>query len=216
MKRIVVVVSSITAAALLAITVLLFLTVKVVQAHQISNNNKNIASNLSQLKATPAIGQILTVQNQLNVLTQLHKAKPEVSRLPGYISQLTPTSITLGQVQAGFVGGTTPNTLILDGNAPNLAAVNQFVDTLKFATYTATSNGPSKPAFTSVILSSFNYSTSTGASFNITAVFDPTIFDSTYNVNLTVPSIVTTRSSLDQPNVALFQQQNQSNKTSGQ
>lgn len=208
-KRLVVVVSSIVAAGLLIITLLLFLSVRVVQARHVTSLNNQISSTTATLKNTPNLNQILTIQNQLSALTSLHDKKPVASRLSGYISQLTPATVTISQLEVDF----TKNTIQITGTADSLATINQYVDTLKFSTFTVGNSSTSQKAFPSVALTQFGYSTANGASYVILANFDPLIFSGTTNVKLNVPTLVTTRSELDQP-TNLFQPQPSTSSTS--
>lgn len=202
-KHLVVVVSSLTAVFFLAVMLLLFVSVKLIQAQHSKNLNNQITSATSKLKNTPDINQVLTIQNQLNVITSLHQGKPVVSRLPTYIAELTPASATISELSANY----STNTVIITGTADSLATVNQYIDTMKFSTYTATSGSTSIPAFSNVVLASFGYTSATGATYSISASFNPVIFSGESTATtLTVPNIVTTRSELDQPKI-LFQPQ---------
>jgi hypothetical protein len=90
--------------------------------------------------------------------------------------------------------------------------VNKYVDSLKFITFTTTDDDQESkpaPAFKDVVLSSFGLNTGSkdsnqAASYTITLSYDPTIFDITKNVQLTVPSVTTTRAQISQPS-DLFQ-----------
>jgi hypothetical protein len=144
------------------------------------------------------------VQNQLQVLTSLHNQKPAASRLFGYLKQLTPSDASISQFNIDY----TQHTVSITGNAKTLDVVNAFADTLKFTTYKRP-DGSSANAFSAVVLSQFSRNGS-GASYTITASFDPAIFDSANNGGLTVPSIISTRSVVEQP-TDLFQSGTQTN-----
>jgi Tfp pilus assembly protein PilN len=197
-QRLVVSVSTVLIAASLFVFVLLIGTVDVFQKKSLNDLNKDIGTYTNQLQNTPNLNKILTVQNQLQVLTSLHDQKPAASRLFGYLKQLTPSSASISQFNIDY----TQNTITITGNAKSLDDVNAFIDTLKFTTYNQ-SSGSSTNAFTAVVLSQFSRSTS-GATYTITATFDPAIFDSKNNVKLTVPNIISTRSVVEQP-TDLFQ-----------
>lgn len=204
MQRLVVSVSMLLIIASLFIFVLLIGTVDVFQKKSLSDLNHDISTYKSQLQNTPNLNKILTVQNQLQVLTSLHDQKPAATRLFGYLQQLTPADASISQFNIDY----TQNTVSITGDANSLDVVNAFTDTLKFTTYKK-SDGTSANAFSAVVLSQFSRNSS-GATYTITANFDPAIFDSANNVTLTVPNIISTRSIVEQP-TDLFQ-----SNTSGQ
>lgn len=191
-QRLVISISTLLIVASLFIFILLIGTVDVFQKKTLSDLNNNVTTYEHQLQNTPNLNRILTVQNQLQVLTDLHNNKPAASRLFGYLQQLTPSNVTISQFNIDY----TQNTVSITGNADSLDTVNSFTDTLKFTTYMK--NGASTNAFNSVVLSEFSRGTS-GATYTITANFDPNIFNSANNVTLTVPNIISTRSVLEQP-----------------
>jgi Tfp pilus assembly protein PilN len=166
------------------ILLLMLVTVDVVQKKSMHDLNSDIAKYSSQLKAAPDLNKMLTVQNQLNTLTDLHDKKVVTSRLFGYISQITPAQATISNLSVDF----TANTVTLTGEAPSIAVVNAYTDTLKATTYTTDTDGShATQAFSDVVLASFGRD-SKGATYNITFTFDPVIFSSGNNVKLSVPS----------------------------
>jgi len=197
-QRLVVSVSTVLIVASLVVFVLLIGTVDVFQKKNLNDLNRDISTYTSQLQNTPNLNKILTVQNQLQVLTSLHDQKPAATRLFGYLKQLTPSTASISQFDIDY----TQNTASITGNAKSLDDVNAFTDTLKFTTYNQ-SGGTATPAFSNVVLSQFSRNSS-GATYTITASFDPTIFNSKNNVTLTVPNIISTRSVVEQP-TDLFQ-----------
>jgi hypothetical protein len=196
----IVTISFIVGAASLGIFVLLFLFVDVGQKVRINQLNSQINNSSSQLNSNKNLNQILTVQNQLETIPTIEAEAPTTSRVFGYISQLMPANSTISSLDVDF----TANTVTMSGGADTLATVNTLVDTLKYATYNdTTTNVKNAPAFSGVVLSSFSYSnTATNgntAQYSIAFSFNPTLFKSTDNVTLTVPSETTTRSILNQP-----------------
>lgn len=186
-KRLVMTVSAIIALVAAGIAVILFLFVIGYQKNHISSQNSKITSEISSLKSTSNLSQMLTVQNQLNTIPKIDDAKPNVTQLPNYIGQLTPPKATISTFNLEF----TPNdTITFTGQADSLATVQQFVDNIKAATFTVGS-ASKQAAFTDVVLSNFGYSTIDGATYTITANFNPDIFSSTGTVNLNVPNTVT-------------------------
>jgi hypothetical protein len=192
-QRLTVTICMILIIASLAILVLLIGTVDVVQKKSLRDLDKDVSKYTTQLQNTPNLDKILTVQNQLQALTQLHDQKPAVTRLFTYLTQLTPTAAHISQLNVDF----TNDTISINGSADAANVVNTFADTLKFATYSV--SGSSKNAFSDVVISQYNRN-SAGATYTITASFDPAIFDGTNNVkSLTLNTQITTRSILEQP-----------------
>jgi Tfp pilus assembly protein PilN len=203
-RRMVLTLSILISAAAVVILVLM-LTVDIAQKKHLSDLTKDIKSESSTLEGEPQIGKILTVQNQLESLTNLHSSKPAASNLFTYMNEVTPASVAINSFDIDF----TQQTSTISGTADNLASVNTYVDTLKFTTYTSDSNSTAAPAFSNVVLSAFGLNTSTSAggqsaSYTITLSYDKNIFDITQNAKLSVPKETTTRSALAQP-TDLFQ-----------
>ncbi len=199
-KRLVLLVSVVVSVASLTVLAVLITTVFVVQKKSVGDLSKDIAVASEELQDTKDLTKMLTVQNQLKALPQLHEGKPVVNRLFGYITQSTPTAASISRLNADFA----LQTLTMSGSADTLETVNTFVDTLKFTTYhTERDKKTEKTAFSNVVLTAFARD-SKGASYTITFKFDPVIFSELDEVTLTVPKKVTTRSQTEQPS-ALFQ-----------
>lgn len=171
-----------------------------VQKKQLSDLNKSIQDNVAQLNGIDNLDQILTVQNQLTTLDSLHSAKPAMSRLYVFLPQITPTDVQVSNLDVDF----STSTMHIQGTARTVEAVNQYVDTIKFTTFTTQEDTENaKKAFSSVVLTKIGV-TAKGADYTIDFSFDPQIFDiNTQGVTLTVPKITTTRSQLTVPD-ALF------------
>ena len=200
-KQQVVSICIIVAGAALGILVLMFMGVQVWQKHVISQNKEDIKSQITELKKTPDLDKILTIQNQLNSLGELHDGKPVTSRLFTYLPQVTPNNLSISAINVDFAA----STVTMSGQADSIVTVNKFVDTLKFTTYTVASLDGSKPAFSSVVLSSFTIAQTAkngkNVTYSVTMKFDPVIFDSTKQVTLVVPKKITTRSETEKPSV---------------
>lgn len=198
MKRFAIMTSMMVAGATFAIFFLLFVVVSLVQTKQMSNLEKDIKEKSSELESFTDLNKVLTVQNQLRSLPDLHKKKPVSSRIIAYIQQVTPARASIADLKVNFVD----NTITISGAANSLSTVNKFADTLKFTTFKA---GDSEgKAFTAVVLTSFGRDEET-ASYDISVTFDPKIFDSANTVNLIVPKIITTRSETEKPSDKLFE-----------
>lgn len=205
-KRSVVLISVIAAGSALGLFVLLFLTVNVFQKQHISNLTNDIQSAKTELAKIEDLDKVLTIQNQLNSITGLHDQKPVVTRFYSFLPQLVPA--TAGSQFTNLISvevDLTESTVTFAGTADSLATVNKFVDTLKFTTFDTVSSEKSS-AFSNVVLSAFG--TGDGlATYEIDLKFDPLIFSGAEEVKLTVPQIISTRSSTEKPSESLFRQQ---------
>lgn len=198
-KRLVIGISLVVIAVSVATLLLLASITYGFQKKSLGDLNKDIATYNKQLKDTPDLDKVLTIQSQLNSLTKLHEDKPDVARIFPYLTQLTPAAASISQMNLDVE----TMTINLQGNAPSLDIANTYIDTLKFTTYQTlsddgTPDGPATKAFSNVVMSSFSRS-ATGAAYTITCLYDPIIFNNTSQVKLTVPKIISTRSLTEQP-----------------
>lgn len=199
-KHLVLFVSTVTVIASISILLLMASYVFGVQRKSIHDLTNDIQAASEELQNTPDLNKILTVQNQLNSLPDLHNNKPAANRIFGYINQATPSSASISRLEVNFEAGT----MGLTGSANSLETVNKFVDTLKFTNFTTGSNGDPRRAFSDVVLANFGRD-SEGANYTISLSFDQEIFSQQADVELSVPNIITTRSEVDQPGV-LFEE----------
>jgi hypothetical protein len=197
-QHVVVLISILASIIAVVIFVLSLSVVYGLQRKNLSDLNRDIQTNSSELQGTKDLSRILTIQNQLNTLPGLDSSSVISSRLYGYLNQVTPVNATIATLDVDF----TQNTMVIAGNADNLATINTYVDELKFATYTVQGQSGQEDAFSSVVLAAVNRDTS-GATYTIDLSFNPAIFSGTQSITLTVPNIVSTRSIVDQP-PALF------------
>lgn len=201
-KRLVIGISLLVAAASLAVVLILAGVVYVIQKKSINDLDSDITTYNKQLKDTPDLDKVLTIQNQLNSLPGLHDQKPVVSRLFGYLTQLTPSAASISQFDIDYA----QNLMTIAGSAKTLDVANTFIDTLKFTKFKqGTTVDQQKPAFSNVVLSQFNRNTS-GTTYTITLNYDPAIFDSADTATLVIPNIISSRSVTEQP-TDLFQTQ---------
>lgn len=198
-KRTLTLVASLVAGVSLSLLILLFVVVNVLQKQHINNLTADIKTDSETLQNTPDLNKILTIQNQLRSLPELHNAKPETSRLFGYLKQLVPNDVKISQLDVDYA----TSTMIFTGTAKDIEGINTFVDTLKFTTYRVGTE-EAKKAFPEVVLSSFSRNEGT-SNYQITVKYDPVIFDNTKEVDFIVPKTVTTRSQTEKP-AALFEQ----------
>jgi len=181
-KRLVLSIAVLASIVALVVFLILLFTVDIVQKKNMDDLTKDIGKYGKQLKGTPSLSKILTVQSQLDSLTQLHDDKPAASRTFAFMNQLTPTQAKVSKLDVDYVA----HTIVITGKADTLDTVNQYVDVLKFTNFkTDEKDSKSQPAFSAVVLSTFGRDIS-GANFSITMGFDQTIFDTAHNVTLSV------------------------------
>ena len=198
-KRLIVSSSVLIAAGAIVVTGILFSYVQVAQKGSINDLTEDINKELSSLQSIEDLDKILTIQNQLDKLPELHAQKPHASRLFSYLFQLTPEEIKIQEVDLNFES----SRLVLTGSTDSLATANKYVDTLKFATYSYVDEADVEVSgipFTGVLSDLTRNEES--ASYSIEMTFDPTIFDNTKEVTLTIPNKVTTRSELGKPSLS--------------
>jgi Tfp pilus assembly protein PilN len=215
-KRLVYTLSALATGTAIALFVISFLSVNVLQKKLLNDANADIKNYSQKLKSIPDLEKVLTVQNQLNSLPGLQQKKHVTSRLFTYLPELTPTNINIGKLTLD----TTANTISITGTADKVETINKFVDTLKFTAYTVGSDqSKSVKAFSNVILTKVDRNEKK-ASYTIDASFDPVLFDASSSVTLAVPHEITTRSVINTPSAdnPLFNGQTgkPANETGGQ
>lgn len=201
----------IISAASAAIFLIMLGTTSVIQKRQLINADKTIASNTAKLRSMNGLDRMITVQNQLSTLVDLHKNKYISSRIFSYLPEVTPTRVSLGHLAIDFKA----NTMQIDGTADSQKSVNTFIDTLKFTTYIVNPDDLAKSAFPSVVESGFSIG-SANVSYSLNVTFDPALFannilDSQGHAKaplLQVPKLTTTRSITNDPANSLFNGQN--------
>ncbi len=197
-KRLIMLIVSVVTAVSMTVMILLLIVVNGFQRSHLNNLSGDIERASTAIKETEDLDKILTIQSQLTSLPALHEQKPVASRLFGYISQITPVNTSIARLNISF----TDQTISITGAADTLGTVNKFVDTLKFTEFKL--GDTQDRAFFDVVLSSFGRDVR-GASYTINLKFKPAIFESSTEVELVVPNIITTRSQTEKPEEALFQ-----------
>lgn len=202
-RRLVIGISLIVAAASVAVVVILAGIVYGLQRQNLNDLNDDIKMYSGQLSDKPDLDKVLTVQNQLGSLAALHDQKPVASRLFNYLAQMTPVNAGISQIDVNF----TDKQMTITGAANGLDVANTYVDTLKFTKYQKTGEnaGPETKAFSNVVLSQFSRNDE-GANFTIALSYDEALFQSSADVKLIVPKIISTRSVTERP-TNLFREQ---------
>jgi len=190
-ERLVIVSSVLAGGVALAVLALLIVTVFGLQKKNLSDLNKDISSSSSQLQGVKDLSKILTVQNQIGVLTSLHDQKVVSSRLLDFLTQVTPASATLTKLTIDFQ----QNTMTIDGTTSDLTTIT---DTLKAATYQTGNSTTQVKAFSNVVLQSFTID-SKGTTYEVAFSFDPVIFSNATDVQIKVPQITSTRANVEKP-----------------
>lgn len=192
----------------LAILVLLFVSVNIVQKKQIGDADNDIENLTAELKQTPNIEQALTSQNQLKSLSALHSNKHISSRIFTYLPQIVPANVSITRLNLDF----STNILSIEGDTNSQPAFNRFIDTLRFTTHKLINEeGTGAKAFTKVDTISFSL-TDEGVRYGLSIAFDPKLFannildsDSKPQApQLIVPKLTTTHAYSDDPASLLF------------
>jgi hypothetical protein len=174
-------ISVIASAAALVIFVFLLMTVHVFQKKNMSDLTKDIATSSKELRQTPNLSKMLTVQSQLNSLTGLHDAKPTTSRLFSFMNQLTPTEASISQLKLDME----TKSVSISGEATTLDVVNRFVDSIKYTKYKTADSSDTKQAFSNVVLTTFDRDEKK-ATYTIDFAVDTDIFSNASDVTLLV------------------------------
>ncbi len=196
----------------IAILVILSLNVYAFQKQHIDNLSGDITDGINTLKNIDDLDKILTIQNQLNALPELHDLSPETSRVFDILSNIVPKDVVVGTVDLGFGIGelATEPLLTINGQGKDFKTINKFVDTLKNAEFDYKNSGFDKNelprAFESVVLDGIGRDDTTSnslkASYVVVATYNPEIFNNTSkDLKVTVPNITSSISSVERPSV---------------
>mgnify|MGYP001253910493 CR=1 FL=1 len=205
-RRIISFICFVVAGAFLFVFVMMFMFVRVNQTSQLKDLDDDISTNVEKLRETPDLDKILTIQNQLNSLPELHEQKIMASRFFDYVVKLNPANNKFTSVDMNLE----EKTITLEGEADTTATVNKLTDTLKFAKYQildeSASSSEEKPAFNSVVLQNFSINSATNntpsVTYELSFSYDDNIFKNTAivgnpinnSVSIIIPSIISTPS----------------------
>jgi len=222
-KRLIMLVTIGTTGFFVAIVFLLAVTVFIMQRRHMSNLSGDISSKIGQLREIQDLDKVLTVQNQLIAMPDLHTKKPVASRTFDYLGRITPSDIELDTFSITYNSSgetSSPDSssesefkteMSINGRAKNFKSVNRFVDTLKNAKYSIGRKQSGQTlekhdAFVGVVLESISKTEDNESNlktqFTVNLKFDPDMFS--YNnpvVNIYVPSIVSSVSEKERPRV---------------
>lgn len=199
-------IASITTMAAIGLVVLLAAWVYGGQTWQKADLTSKIDQNSQRLKSVPEVNEYLTVQNQLDHLSELHAAKNDFSRLMNYLPALNPAkphNVRLNNIELSATDG--DNRLHLQGEVADYTGLNTFRDTLTNAELKY--DDLSEPLFETVAVtsSSLERNRLTGGdlvAFKIELIYNPNAFlASINNPTVVVPNINTTQSLRNAPDV---------------
>lgn len=204
LKRLILLASALGVSVCAIILIVMFSVVLGIQPRTLTNLNDSINKTLNEIKSTEDLEKILTIQNQLTKIDSLHQAKPSVEKMFLYLTQTTPSNISIDSFDVDLV----TSKITVKGQAPSVAEMNKYVDTIKFTTVdygNEEDKSTDKRAFTQVVLVSYS-SNDKGTGFSLSFAFEPDIFKSDQTkLKLIVPKITTTRSGTESP-AALFKE----------
>jgi Tfp pilus assembly protein PilN len=201
-KRTVIALAGLVTIFCVVVLLLLMSAVYGLQRRHMSNLSEDIENTATEIKSINQIDRILTVQNQLVSVNDLHAQKPVLSRLFIFIETVTPSDVNLSGVEVNFDS----NRIELSGSAQSIATINRYVDTLKFTEYFSVElddddevveeSLPDEDedlplAFSNVVLESFGRS-GDEINYMITMEYDPAIFDSVEEIRIRVQDTITT------------------------
>ncbi|MGI9028066.1 MAG: hypothetical protein ACR2FM_04475 [Candidatus Saccharimonadales bacterium] len=219
--RLVVTISIVSSAISILLFAALFSFVRIAQVNHSKAVSRDIIKGVEQLrKDAPELDKILTVQNQLKSLPELHDNKAISSRLFDYLFQLTPDQATISDVELDLEA----NTILVKGNSDSFGTVNKYADTLKLTDYMrSTADKPEGKAFSNVVLQKFSVieqrsgvaANAAKVEYEILASFDPIIFSNIKGapedkppITLVIPNIISARSIAESPGSLFAPQQN--------
>lgn len=180
-KRLIISTATLLSIGSIVVVGILFSVVQFGQKTHINGLTEDIKIETAKIQSTEGLNELLTVQNQLTLLPDLHKNKMETSRLFDYVTFVSPIGVKVATLSFDAKSGI----IILLGTADEIATVNKFVDNIKAVTYKTqnTVGDPTGlPAFSKVStqLSGDNEE----ATFKIQLSFDPLIFANTLEVEM--------------------------------
>jgi Tfp pilus assembly protein PilN len=214
-KRLAIMAASLVGGIAVAILVILFVSVQMIQKKYSEDLAADIKKQSQTLKSKTELNKILTIQNQLNNLHALHDQKPVTTQLFDYLKQFTPEKVNIGTANVDFA----TQTIVLTGSADLISTINKFVDTLKFTNYSVTYkqdevkglcafleisyNDQTREqvctAFSEVVLTDFGRDEKE-AGYKVTFKYDPAIFSNARKPTLVIPpGKITTRSETEKP-----------------
>lgn len=198
--------------AAVGLTVLLAVWVYGVQTVHTALVTDSIKKNQAKLEEIKDVSKYVTIQNQLANISTLHNNKSDFSRLLKFLPQFNPAepdNVTLSSVAVNQEEGT----ITMQGDTGTYTGLVKFRDTLQKAKVhykTVDANDSTEAVmFTKVEVAEQALSTSSSGeasgsriSFRVIATYTPEAFaNSSLDVTVSVPTIETTPSKRDTPDI---------------
>ena len=203
-KRLVISVSFVISAAFVALVVLMFLHVNVNQRTHSNNLKEDIENLSSEYSSIDDLDKVITVQKQLDSLPSLHNSKPLLSRLPKYLTIITPEEVEITSFNLSFE----QKNISVSGRGEDIPAVNVYADSIKNAVYKIGSESENElTPFTNVKLNSIT-SDEEGSTFEINFDFDAALFTNHDDIILSVPQGDFTLSERESPSIDIEERSN--------
>lgn len=178
-KHTVLVAAILTSISVVAIAILFFTYVQVIQPTIQKAIQKDIDKGLSEIKQKQNAQRMVTVQGVLEQIPAIKDKQQVTSRTFTYLNQFTPRAVTYNKVSLNLE----TNTVILSGSTVAYETANVLANNLKSAkfTYTRADAQQSTSPFSGVTFNNLGKSESDQngmpVSFEITFQFDPILFD---------------------------------------
>lgn len=139
---------------------------------------RGIEDKIKKIQSEDDLSTILTVQNQLTALPELDKQRLFYNNLLNVLPKLIPQNASLLSIDTSEGGS-----VKVSGKASSLASVNDFVNILQAAKLSKGTE--SRPAFSNVTLTNAA-PTDTGATFEVSFIFDNALVAKTIEYQLSV------------------------------
>ena len=180
-KRLITNMSVLSSLISIVILVVVYSYVNIAQKKHINDLSADIKTLTSEIKSTKDLDKILTVQKQLDILPGLHEGKPEISRVFDYVTFVTPAQVKVYNLDVRIE----TEQIKISGSADSIATVNKFVDNLKAVRYAISSDKENTDYPYSDVITTLS-GDNDSASFTVSLSFNPTIFDNTVDIIMSI------------------------------
>ena len=196
-KRLVILGMLIATSAAIGLVIFLAFMTYVWDKKSINDLTGDIDKYSGQMGDLSEIEKALTIQYQLNSLTELHQSKPILSRVNQLLEKIVPNDVQLTTVTVDAEEGS----IDLKGVATNLERANVFIDTLKFVQFQKVGDDKSRTnIFSGFELGGYNFDGGE-TSFSVKVIYDEGLFNRAGEIQIELESNkITTRSEVERPN----------------
>lgn len=175
-KRMILSASIFASVGIVAVTALLYGFVHIAQKSNIDDLTDDISALTADIQSTSNLNSILTVQNQLSLLPDLHLTKRETSRVFSYVSFVSPETVRISTLDLD----TEAMSVKLTGEADSLATIDKFVSNIKAVRYSVVGQEGTYEPYNTVLTELAG--SNVDANFSVTMSYDPIIFDNTQEI----------------------------------